>query len=67
MDEISRRYIVDQNNCKVAVQIDIDTFERIEEVLENYALVQLMNAPDEAPPVALNEAKAFYDAQKKAE
>lgn len=44
--ELKRQYIVDEDNHKVAVQLDIDTFEKIEDVLENYALVQLMNSDD---------------------
>jgi hypothetical protein len=44
--ELKRQYIVDEDNHKVAVQLDIDTFEKIEEVLENYALAQFMNADD---------------------
>ncbi|MCK9635427.1 MAG: hypothetical protein M0R41_04040 [Methylobacter tundripaludum] len=44
--ELKRQYIVDEDNHQVAVQLDIDTFEKIEDVLENYALVQLMNADD---------------------
>jgi hypothetical protein len=40
--ELKRQYIVDEANQKVAVQLDIATFEKIENVLENYSLVQLM-------------------------
>ena len=39
---IKRQYIVDEQNRRVAVQVDIKTFEQIEEVLENYALSRLM-------------------------
>lgn len=42
MDTIKKNYIVDENNRKIAVQIELETFEKIEEILENYALVQLM-------------------------
>jgi RelB antitoxin of RelBE toxin-antitoxin system len=42
METINKQYIVDEQNKKIAVQIPIRVFERIEEVLENYALVQLM-------------------------
>jgi RelB Antitoxin alpha helical domain len=42
MGEVKKRYIVDEQNRRIAVQIDIETFEKIEEILENYALVQLM-------------------------
>ncbi|MGZ5059335.1 MAG: hypothetical protein ACXWE3_12830, partial [Methylobacter sp.] len=30
--ELKRQYIVDEDNHKVAVQLDIDTFEKIEDV-----------------------------------
>jgi len=40
--ELNRQYIVDENNHKIAVQMDIKTFEKIEEILENYALYRLM-------------------------
>jgi len=54
--ELKRQYIVDEDNHKVAVQLDIDTFEKIEDVLENYALVQLINA-DESELLDIKEAK----------
>ena len=42
MVEVKKKYVVDEQNRRVAVQIDIEAFQRIEEILENYALVQLM-------------------------
>jgi RelB Antitoxin alpha helical domain len=41
MAELKKRYIVDEQNRRITVQIDIEAFEKIE-ILENYALVQLM-------------------------
>ena len=38
MEELKKAYIVDEDNRRVAVQIDIETFNRIEEILEDYAL-----------------------------
>ncbi len=38
MREIQKRYIVDEENRRVAVQIDMETFEKIEDLLENHAL-----------------------------
>ena len=46
MDAIKKKYIIDENNNKVAVQIDINTYEKLEELLENYSLVQLMKEDD---------------------
>ncbi|PPK72123.1 hypothetical protein B0F88_105235 [Methylobacter tundripaludum] len=63
--ELKRQYIVDEDNHKVAVQLDIDTFEKIEDVLENYALVQLINA-DESETLSVEEAKKYYATLDKA-
>jgi hypothetical protein len=48
---------------KLAVQLSIETFQKTEEVLENYALFQLM---DEENGETLNasEAKAYYKSLK---
>ena len=60
MLEIEKKYIVDRNKITVAVQIDITTFNKIEQLLEDYALGQLIeeNLTDEL--LSLNEAKTFY-------
>jgi hypothetical protein len=63
--ELKRQYIVDEDNHKVAVQLDIDTFEKIEDVLENYALVQLINA-DESEALSIEDAKKYYATLDKA-
>jgi len=44
--EFKRQYIINEYNQKIAVQLDIDTFEKIENVLENYDLAQLISASD---------------------
>jgi hypothetical protein len=63
--ELKRQYIVNEDNQKVAVQLDIATFEKIENVLENYALVQLMNK-DESEPMTVEDAKKYYASLDKA-
>ena len=60
MNEIKRKYIVDEKNRKVAVQLDINTFNKIEEVLENYALVQLIKENKDDKVLNLKEAKSYY-------
>lgn len=60
MNEIKRKYIVDENNRKVAVQLDLTTFNKIEEVLENYALVQLIKEYEDDEILSLKEAKSYY-------
>jgi ASC-1-like (ASCH) protein len=59
MDAIKKKYIIDENNNKVAVQIDINTYEKLEELLENYSLVQLMKE-DDSQKLEVKEAKEFY-------
>ncbi len=67
METISKQYIVDEQNKRIAVQIPIETFERLEEILENYALVQLMKENEgEELLLGVNEAKAYYDQLEKA-
>jgi type III secretory pathway component EscV len=66
METINKRYIVDEQNKKIAVQIPIDTFEKIEEILENYALVQLMKKNENEEVIGVSEAKSYYDQLEKA-
>ncbi len=61
MNILDRQYIVDENNKKVAVQISIDTFEKLEELLENYALVELTKENEDEEILGISEAKAYYD------
>ena len=58
--KLKRQYIVDENNRKVAVQLDMETFQQIENILENYALVQLMNVAEEDENLNLEDAKNYY-------
>ena len=57
---IDRQYIVDDKNKKLAVQLSLETFEKMEEALENYALYQLMNEQDDDEVLSVAEAKQFY-------
>ena len=67
MEEVKRTYIVDEQNRKLAVQIDIDIFNKIEEILENYALVQLMEEQAGEEALGLDEAVAYYQTLEKAD
>ena len=57
--ELKRQYIVDEDNQKIAVQLDIATFEKIENVLENFGFVQLMN-DDDSEVMTIEDAKKYY-------
>jgi hypothetical protein len=65
MEEIKRTYIIDEENRKLAVQIDIDTFNKIEELLENYALVQLMEEATDEEALELDDAISYYQTLEK--
>jgi hypothetical protein len=62
---IKPNYVLDSNDKKVAVQLDIETFEKMEEALENYGLHQLMKKRKEGEGLGVEEAKAFYKTLKK--
>ncbi len=66
MQTIQKQFVVDNMNRKVAVQIDYKTFSKIEEILENYALYQLMEEYDDNESLNLEEAKNYYQTLEKA-
>jgi acetyl-CoA carboxylase beta subunit len=66
MEILEKKYIVDENNKKIAVQLDIKTYNRIEEVLENYSLVQLMKENEDSEILNIDSAKEFYSKLDKA-
>jgi hypothetical protein len=61
---IKKKYVVDENEQKVAVQLDIETFRRIEQILEDYALGKLIQENDLQNKLSLPEAKDFYTDSK---
>ena len=61
MLNIKKTYVTDEKKRLVAVQIDIETYEKIEQVLEDYALVQLIDENNPEDYLPLNEAKDYYD------
>jgi hypothetical protein len=66
MLNIKRTYIVDEHDKKIAVQVDVETFEKMEEALENYALVALMKEDADGKTLSVAEAKTYYQSLDKA-
>lgn len=66
MREIQKRYIVDEENRRVAVQIDMETFEKIEDLLENHALFELMSENKDDDVLDLDAARKYYAGLEKA-
>lgn len=60
MLNIKKRYLTDENNQPVAVQLDIETFEKMEQILEDYALAQLIEENNPQENLSIEEAKAYY-------
>lgn len=65
MEAIKKKYIVDERQKKVAVQIDIKDFEKIEQILEDYALGKLLEENDSDDNLDLKDAKSYYNQIKK--
>ncbi len=62
--QLSPNYIVNSHNEKIAVQINIKTYNKIEETLENYALVKLMEDSSDDETLSVADAKKYYQSLK---
>jgi hypothetical protein len=65
MEAVKRKYIVDEKNRKVAVQLDIKTFNQIEEIMENFALFKLMDENKDGGALDVKSAMKYYSKLKK--
>ena len=66
MTALSPSYVTDSKNKKIAVQLNIKTFQKIEEILENYSLYKLMDTTESEEKLSLKAAKTYYKTLKKA-
>ena len=64
MLEIKKSYVVDDNQNPIAVQIPLDDFNKIEEVIENFGLAKLMEETDDEL-LSGEEADNYYQSLKK--
>jgi len=62
---IKRQYIITDNDRKIGVVLDIETFEKIEELLEDCGLALSMEEVEEEESLSLNEAQRCYAQMKK--
>ena len=66
MQELKKCYVTDEQNRRIAVQLDIETFERLEVIIEDYGLARLMEEhDDEDETLELSEAKTYYASLEK--
>jgi hypothetical protein len=61
MPDIKKIYLTDENRRPIAVQIDIKTFEKMEQLLEDYALGKLIEENNPEENLSLNEAQEYYN------
>ncbi len=57
---IQKKYIVNSKDRKVAVQIPIETYKKIESLLEDYALGQYILETEDEKSISVKEAKKYY-------
>jgi hypothetical protein len=62
---IKPHFVLDSNEKKIAVQLDLETFRKMEEALENFGLYRLMDEKKASAPLAAEEAQTFYKSLKK--
>jgi PHD/YefM family antitoxin component YafN of YafNO toxin-antitoxin module len=66
MLNIKKEFVVTNSNRKKAVLIDIETFERIEGILENYGLGKYMEEIKDEEALSIHDATPYYETLKKA-
>ena len=59
MLDLNEKYVFNKKQQPVAVQMDLKTFQRLEKVLEDYALGQYMQDAD-SENLSLADAQAYY-------
>jgi hypothetical protein len=64
MLKISKNIVLDENQKPIAVQIPIDEFERLEEIIENYGLAKMMDEVRDDERLSFKEAKNYYQSLK---
>jgi PHD/YefM family antitoxin component YafN of YafNO toxin-antitoxin module len=65
MTAIPRKYITDARNQKQAVIVNLETFNRMESIIEDYGLAKFMEEADEEAPLSVHEAKKSWKSLKK--
>ncbi len=64
MLKIRKTVVLDENQKPTAIQIPIEDFERLEEIIENYGLAKLMNGVKNDERLSIEEAKNYYQSLK---
>ena len=62
---VKKRYVVNEKQECVAVQVDLGTWEKIEEMLEDHLLGKRMREAEKEPPMVKEQALKYYATLKK--
>jgi hypothetical protein len=65
MLEIQKQYVLDEQQRTLAVQIPIAIFNQIEEILENFGLIKLMEEVENDEVLSGDDAYSYYQLLKK--
>jgi len=61
---IHKKIVLDEQQKPFAVQIPIEEFERLEEVIENYGLSKLIDEVSDNERFSVEDAKKYYQSLK---
>ena len=64
MLKIRKKIVLDERQKPVAVQIPIEEFERLEEIMEDYGLAKLMDEVKDDERLSGENAKKYYQSLK---
>jgi hypothetical protein len=64
MLKIHKNIVFDESQKPVAVQIPIEEFERLEDIIENYGLAKLMDEVEDDERLSVEDAKKYYQSLK---
>ena len=68
MLELKKSYVIGEDEQPIAVQIPIEQFRQLEEILENYGLAQLINEPfqdiEDKARLDKTDAQVYYQQLK---
>ena len=65
MTAIPRKYITDDRDQKQAVIVDLETFNRMESIIEDNGLAKFMEEVEGDEILSVHEAKKHYKSLKK--
>ena len=65
MAQIKKRYIVDEENNPVGIILDLETFQEMEELVEDQLFGKILEEAAKEEPLTLDQARRRYARMKK--